>query len=173
MQKKDLKIHMIKVHGAPKPHAVSDSNAYNLVGNIIMPCYWKLNKIWFFFLITVVLSVVSSSVHCVPSVSYPALSYVYTRQPNIVVRNCLCVRSAAIGLPAATACKCTSKPFTGKHMRWTTETCFIYCFDLLLIISVCYSKSRLLENARIMHACGEKTINNVNERKLDKKETFV
>lgn len=25
MQKKDLKIHLIKVHGAPKPHAVSSA----------------------------------------------------------------------------------------------------------------------------------------------------
>lgn len=121
MQKKDFRIHMIKVHGAPKPHAVSDSNANNLVGNIIMPCYWKLNKIWVFSDCWCIICHVSSSVRCVPSVSCPALSYVYTRQPNIVVRNCLCVRSAAIGPPAATACKCTSKPFTGKHMTWTTK----------------------------------------------------
>lgn len=180
MQKKDLRIHMIKVHGAPKPHAVSDSKTCLQYHNGL-PLKTEQNMSFYWLNVMYYLWYVLSSVHCVPNVSCPALSYVCMRQLNIVVRNCLCVRSAAIGPPAATACKCTSKPFTGKHMpllnitikKQRTETCFIYCLNWLLITSVCYSKARLLANATIMHACGEKMVNNGNESKLDKKETFL
>lgn len=48
MHKKDLRSHMIKVHGAPKPHAVSDSWFYGqlgLRGEIILLQYPRKRKI--------------------------------------------------------------------------------------------------------------------------------
>lgn len=159
MQKKDLRIHMIKVHGAPKPHAVSDSNANNLVGNIIMPCYWKLNKIWFFSDYGCIIGHMSRLVSAVSQV-FPVPHWATsTRGSQTSWWETVCVWGVRpSGLQPqrpANAHQSHSQVNTWCEQQ-RTETCFIYYLDWLLIISARYSKSRLLENARIMHACGNK-----------------
>ncbi len=143
MQKKELRIHMIKVHGAPKPHAVSDSNAYNLVGNIKMPCYWKLNKIWVFFLITVVLSVMSRLVSIVSQV-FPIPHWATsTRGSQTSWWETVCVwgvrPSGFQSQRPADAHQIHSQVNTWDEQP-TTETCFIYCFNWLVILSAIQSR---------------------------------
>lgn len=164
MQKKDLRIHMIKVHGAPKPHAVSDSNANNFFLITVFSDYWCIIRH------TSRLVFVVSQVFPVPHWTTSTRGSQTSRWETVCVWG---VRPSGLQPQRPANAHQIHSQVNTWHEQQRTETCFIYCLDWLQIFSAHYSNSKLLANSGIMHASGEKTINNVNERKLDKKETFL
>ena len=64
-------------------------------------------------LLTLALLTLSLSVPPAPSASCPGRNCSCTRLSSTAGRSSLCVRSAATGRPAETACRCTSRPSTG------------------------------------------------------------
>lgn len=115
MQKKDLQSHMIKLHGAPKPHAVSASQGWGSGGSgTAQPCP---------HLDVLPLPVSSTySAPLVPSASCLGRSYSCTRLLSIVEKSSLCVRNAGTGPRAATDCRCTSRPSTGMKEEWSAPS---------------------------------------------------
>lgn len=130
MQKKDLQSHMIKLHGAPKPHAVSARPRQGwgpgplrcrepAQGGGVAGLEWAGCAVSqgrdsrAALLLTLALPTLSRSVPPVPSASCPGRSCSCMRHSSTVERSCLCARSAGTGLRAGMACKCTSRPNTG------------------------------------------------------------
>lgn len=130
MQKKDLQSHMIKLHGAPKPHAVSARLCQGW-GPGPLRC-WEpaqgggvagLEQAGYAvsqgrdsraaLLLTLALPPLSLSVPLVPSASCPGRSCSCTRRSSTAGRSCLCARSAGTGHQAGMACRCTSRPSIG------------------------------------------------------------
>lgn len=109
MQKKDLQSHMIKLHGAPKPHAVSARRGWGSCGCRTAPPWPHLDHP------LPVSSICSAPL--VPSASCLGQSYSCTRLLSIAERSSSCVRSVGTGPRAATGCRCTSRPSTGMDER--------------------------------------------------------
>lgn len=106
MQKKDLQSHMIKLHGAPKPHAVSARRGWGTCGSwAAQPCPHLAPP-------PLPVSTACSAPR-VPSASCPGQNCSCTRLLSTVEKSCLCVKSVGTGPQAATVCRCTSRPSTG------------------------------------------------------------
>lgn len=108
MQKKDLQSHMIKLHGAPKPHAVSARQGWGTRGS------WMAHPVLTWHC-SLCLSP-ACSVPLVPSASCLGRNSNYTRLLSTVGKSCLCVRSVGTGPRAAMGCRCTSRPSTGMSL---------------------------------------------------------
>lgn len=106
MQKKDLQSHMIKLHGAPKPHAVSAKQGWGSCGP------WTAQPCPHLDPLPLPVSPFCSA-PLVPSASCLGRSYSCTKLLSIVEKSSLCVRNVGTGPQAAMGCRCTSRPSTG------------------------------------------------------------
>lgn len=131
MQKKDLQSHMIKLHGAPKPHAVSvavlragparsDAGTVAAPGVAVrfLPCGVSRGartpgQPRPALTLLPLSGPFCPSVPPVPSASCPGQNCSCTRLSSTAERSCLCVRSVGTGPRAGTACRCTPRPSTG------------------------------------------------------------
>lgn len=79
-----------------------------------------------------------SSALSAPKPSWPGLCWGCTKQPDIEAKSLLCVRSVATGHPVETACRCTSKPFTGSVLHTRDMNCTSRkSYQLIITNGVC------------------------------------